>query len=55
LPCSLQYLNRKGVCKFPFYTYYKEAAEKQEDRKTDMERKVIEHINQKFIEHFERI
>jgi len=52
---TLQYLNRKGVAKFPFYSYYKEAADRPEDRKSVTERNVIEHINGKFIEHYERI
>lgn len=52
---TLQYLNRKGVAKFPFNSFYKEAAERPEDRKTVTERNVIEHVNQKFIEHYERV
>jgi hypothetical protein len=52
---TLQYLNRKGVCKFPFYSFYKEIPERPEDRINHTEKNVIEHINRKFIEHYERI
>lgn len=54
-PITLRYLNRKGVCKAPFYSMYKEVPERPEDRITVTFKNVIEHVNRKFIDHYERI
>ena len=52
---TLKYLHNQGKAKAPYYSIYKMAADRPEDRISVTEKAVIEHINCKFIEHYESI
>lgn len=52
---TLKYLHNQGKVKAPYYSIYKMAADRPEDRISVTEKAVIEHINCKLVNYYESI
>jgi hypothetical protein len=54
-PLILKFLRQKGIVQAPFYAVYKIVSERVEEIKMNVDRSIIEHVNNKLIWYYENL